>query len=37
VIFGIVPIVIVLVIGWLAVRGNVARIRQQGFGHRHGE
>jgi L-asparagine permease len=37
VIFGIVPIVIVLVIGWLAVRGNVARIRQQGFGHRRGE
>jgi L-asparagine permease len=37
VIFGIVPIVIVLVIGWLAVRGNVARIRQQGFGHHRSE
>ncbi|MDT7584594.1 MAG: L-asparagine permease, partial [Pseudonocardiales bacterium] len=33
VIIGIVPIVIVLVLGWLAVRGNVARIRQEGFGH----
>jgi L-asparagine permease len=35
VIFGIIPIVLVLVIGWYACRGTVARIRREGFARHH--